>query len=302
MLLHQILEGMPGRPAYRLIDERPFECLALCVSELERPNLIFIDKEAYIPSIKPSVSMVLTTPALSESVHRTGAGVCIVDQPRSFFFQLHNFLANCSDYIRPPFPVEIGDGCRISPLSSIAGANVRIGSGVVVEEFVTIRENTVIGDNCIVRSGSCIGGQGFEFKRFHNEILSVAHLGGVMIGNNVEIQQNTAVDRAIYPWDDTVIGDHTKIDNLVHIAHAVKIGRCNMIVANSGIGGRTVVGDDCWIGFGATVINGITIGDRARVNMGAVVTKSVPPDGSVTGNFAIDHAQFIQNLKKSLLP
>ena len=84
---------------------------------------------------------------------------------------------------------------------------------------------------------------------------------------------------------------------LVHIAHGVKIGKNVMVVANSGIGGRTVIGDDCWIGFASTLRNGITIGDRARVNMGSVVTKSVASGGSVTGNFAINHEDFIENLK-----
>ena len=302
MLLRQILQEMQYSSSYQLIHERPFECLGLCVSELDRPYLVFVDDADFISSIKQTVSMVLTTVDLSEAVLATGAGVCIVAEPRPLFFLLHNFLADHSDYIRPSVPAAIGTGCTISPLSNIASTNVRIGDRVTIEEFVTIRENTQIGNDCIIRAGSVLGGHGFEFKRYHDEILSVAHLGGVVIGDHVEIQYNTTVDRAIYPWDNTVIGDFTKIDNLVHIAHAVKIGRCNMIVANVGIGGRTVIGNDCWVGFGATIVNGTTIGDRARVNMGAVVTKSVPADASVTGNFAIDHAQFIQNLKKNLQP
>lgn len=83
------------------------------------------------------------------------------------------------------------------------------------------------------------------------------------------------------------------VDNLVHIAHAVKIGRGSMIVAQSGIGGRVEIGDNAWIGFGATIRNGITIGAGSRVNMGAVVTKSVPDGTAVSGNFAMPHDKFI---------
>ena len=96
------------------------------------------------------------------------------------------------------------------------------------------------------------------------------------------------------------MGDYCKIDNLVHIAHGVKIGNNTMVVANVGIGGRTVVGEGAWVGFAATVTNGITVGDKARANIGSVVTKSIPINGNVTGNFAIDHSRFIQNLKKTL--
>jgi UDP-3-O-[3-hydroxymyristoyl] glucosamine N-acyltransferase len=122
----------------------------------------------------------------------------------------------------------------------------------------------------------------------------------VKIGVNVEIQYNTCVDRAVYPWDDTVIGDYCKIDNLVHIAHGVKLGPKVMIVANSGIGGRTIIKEGAWIGFGATIKNGVILGKKARANMGSVVTKEIPDNSSVTGNFAIEHSKFIQNLLKSL--
>lgn len=73
-----------------------------------------------------------------------------------------------------------------------------------------------------------------------------------------------------------------------------------MIAAGATFGGRTVLGDGVWIGVGATVINGITVGEKARVNIGSVATRSVPDGGSVTGNFAIEHEKFIENLKKSL--
>ena len=94
-----------------------------------------------------------------------------------------------------------------------------------------------------------------------------------------------------------MLEDFVKIDNLVHIAHAAKIGKRTMIVANSGIGGRVTIGKDSWIGFGTTIRNGVTIGDKARINMGAVVTKSVKEYESVSGNFAISHEEFIRRLK-----
>jgi UDP-3-O-[3-hydroxymyristoyl] glucosamine N-acyltransferase len=182
-------------------------------------------------------------------------------------------------------------------LASIAQNIVIIGNNVSVEEFVVIRENTFIDNDTIIRDGCKVGGQGYELKRTDYGILSVAHAGGVKIGKNVEIQYNTCVDRGVFPWDDTIFGDYCKIDNLVHVAHGVKIGKNVLVVANVGLGGRTEINDGAWIGFAATITNGVTVGEDARANIGAVVTKSVPGNSSVTGNFAIEHSKFLRNLK-----
>ena len=82
------------------------------------------------------------------------------------------------------------------------------------------------------------------------------------------------------------------------ISHGVKIGARNMIVAGSVIGGRTLLGDDCWVGLSATLKNGISVGNGARINLGAVVTKNVAAGESVTGNFAIDHDNLKGQLKE----
>ena len=247
--------------------------------------------------------MLLISPEIERLINRdkyTG-GVCVVENPRILFFEIHNFLAENFEYRRKEFDTTIGTGSVISPLSAISTKNVCIGKNVVIEEFAVIRENTTIGDGSIIRSGVKIGGQGFEFKRKDGKIMHVKHLGGVVIGSDVEIQYNACIDCAVYPWDDTVIGNYTKIDNLVHIGHAVKIEDNVMIVAQSGVGGRTVINNNTWLGFSSTVSNGLEIGKNSRVNIGSVVTKNVMDNESVTGNFAIRHDKFIENLKKSII-
>lgn len=300
MLLSKILNEMGYSGEYRTINEKAFKHLALTESNIDEENCVFIDSDKYVDSINETVTMVLTTEEFLPFLIDKKSGLCIVKKPREIFFEIHNFLSEKSGYLRESFETKIGDNCNISPMASIARSNVIIGNNVIIEEFVVIRENTVIGDDSIIRAGCIIGGLGFEFKRCANNITRVAHAGGVKIGKEVEIQYNTCVDRAIYPWDDTVIGDYCKIDNLIHIAHGVKIHNNVMIVANSGIGGRTVIKDNAWIGFGVTLKNGISVGKNARANMGAVVTKSIPDNGSVTGNFAIEHNKFLRNMKKLL--
>lgn len=300
MLLSEILPRMRYEAPYRIEGERAFDVLALCVSNLSKDSLIFLDSEEYLCELRPNVRMVLTNEALCDRLLEKGVGVCVSREPRVLFFLLHNFLSSQPEYTRARFQTRIGRDCTISPLSCVAAENVRIGDRVVIEEFVTIRENTVIGDDVILRAGTRIGGLGFEFKRSGGGILAVEHAGGVVIENKVEIRQNTCIDRAIYPWDDTVIGENSKIDNLVYIAHAAKIGKNVLIVANSAIGGRTVIGDDSWVGLGANVTNGIVMGNHTRANIGSVVTKDVPDGASMSGNFAIDHKRFLENLKKSI--
>lgn len=300
MLISILLREIGYTDNNKIINEKPFRFLALVESVLEQPNCVYLDNGKYINRIKDSVSMVITRKDLLHLFKGKPFGLCIVDQPRDLFFDIHNYLSSKDCYARKNFETSIGGNCKISSLSSIATSNVKIGKQVVIEEFVVIRENTHIGDNTVIRAGCVIGGGGYEFKRRDFGIESVAHVGGVRIGRHVEIQYNTCVDRAVYPWDDTVIGDCCKIDNLVHIAHGVKLDRNVMVVANVGIGGRTVIGKDTWLGFASTVSNGISIGDRARANIGSVVTRSVKNNESVTGNFAIEHSKFIKNLKKTL--
>lgn len=299
MLLSSILNEMNYRDPYEIKNEKEFKYLALTASEIDFANCTFLDNVKYIDSINLSAIMVITTFELADRFKGKEYGICVVERPRELFFGVHNYLSDKDYYRREPFATKIGKNCTISPMASIAKDNVVIGNNVTIEEFVVIRENTNIGDKTIIRAGSKIGGVGFEFKRKDHMVLGVNHLGGVKIGENVEIQYNTCVDRAVYPWDDTIIGDYCKIDNLVHIAHAVKLGKSVMVVANCGIGGRTDIKSGAWIGFGATVINGIRVGANSRANIGAVVTKSIPDGGSVTGNFAIDHDIFLQNLKAS---
>lgn len=300
MLLSDILKEIGDVGEIRIRNEAEFDTLALLGADTVKKTCTFLDDGRYIHGITKLVSMVLTTDGLAgqlEAAYGGSVGYCAAEDPRLLFFKIHNHLSENPRYIRQRRRTEIGAGCQISPLAVVAPENVVIGSHAVIEEFAVIRENTVIGDHSIIRSGAKIGGQGFEFKRTGDGVMEVAHLGGVVIGNHVEIQYNTCVDRAVYPWDDTVIGDFSKVDDLVYLAHGCKVGSRVLIAAQSVVGGRVEIGDGTWLGLNAAVRNGAKIGRSARANMGAVVTQDVPDGGSVTGNFAVPHQEFIRALK-----
>lgn len=298
MKISEILRTMNNSlGTIEVIEDREFETLGLASAELDFKFCTFIDDEKYINSIANNATMVITKPDIAKKIE--DKGICITDNPRITFFKLHNYLSNIPEYnFNAEFNTQIGRNSRISPLAYVSPKNVKIGNNVIIEEFVSIKENTIIGDNTIIRAGSIISGEGYEFKRMPNEeVLPVKHVGWTYIGNNVEIQQNTCIDKAIYPWDKTFIDDYCKIDNLVHIAHGVKLGKGAFIVAGALIGGRTVIKENTWVGVGATVSNGLIIGKNSRVNIGAVVTKDVGENCSVSGNFAIDHKKFIEFIK-----
>ncbi|MFA5585645.1 MAG: UDP-3-O-(3-hydroxymyristoyl)glucosamine N-acyltransferase [Saccharofermentanales bacterium] len=299
MYLSEILKEM-GIDRFSTIDEREFDYLSLLLPTDKERMLSFMDNLVYKEDIPGNLSMLLVKEDMVSELGNRDYGLCLVADPRDLFFRLHNYLCDREGYMRPVFASRIHPSASISDQSFISDTNVVIGRDVVIEPFVMVYPNTVIEDHTIIRAGTTIGGMGFEFKRSKNIIMSVAHAGGVVIGDYVEIQNNSCIDRAVYPWDDTVIGSYSKVNNFVHIAHGCKIGKRAMIVAHVSLGGRVVVGDDVWLGTGVSIRNGITIGDGARVNMGSVVTRSVGAGESVTGNFAIPHDQFLARLKKDL--
>ncbi len=275
-----------------------FDKLALVTSKTDRDAMVFIEDRKYIENIDQNVTCVICSQELYKYLPNN-IGIIVSKTPKIDFFIIHNHLSDNKKYARKNYETKIGINCNISSKSTLSDINVTIGNNVIVEENVIIRANTTIGDNSIIRAGSIIGGEGFDCKRVgQNSILMVKHSGGVIIGNNVEIQQNCCVDRAIFPWDDTTIGDYTKTDNFVHIAHADKIGKRCLFAANAVISGSVTIEDDCWIGVGATISNGLTIGKSSRVNIGAVVTKDVDAGKSVSGNFAIEHSKLIKFIKK----
>ena len=295
--LSELLTKM-GYDDFEMINEKEFKFLSLSSTSLDVESCTFVDDEKVIKNISKNTRMVLTNKNLIDKFVDQPYGICIIDNPRIVFFESHNYLSETEGYKRVSRNTTFGKNCKISHLASIAGENVVIGDNVVVEEFAVIRENTTICSGSVVRAGTVVGGQGFEFKRDKERVLSVKHVGGVHIGENVEIQYNTTIDCGVYPWDDTTIGDSCKVDNLVYIAHGVKLGEGVMIAGQSGIFGRSCIEKNTWIGAGAVVSNGIKIGANARVNIGAVVTRDVEEGSSVTGNFAIDHKKFLKHLKE----
>lgn len=146
---------------------------------------------------------------------------------------------------------------------------------IFAESLTEERPDHFIHPDAVIGAYTVIGKDGFGWIRMEdNTLKKFPHAGNVVIEKNVVIGSNTCIDRAAV--GSTVIGEGTKIDNLVHVAHGVKIGKNCLIVAGTIIGGSVEIGDNCFIGMGAKIKNKVTIGNGVTIGAGAVVLKNVP--------------------------
>lgn len=181
--------------------------------------------------------------------------------------------------------VVVGAGVRIGRGSRI-GANTVIGPGVAIGRDCRIGANVsigfaLIGDRVTVLSGAVVGESGFGVAAGAGGAVDIPQLGRAILQDGVSIGAVTCVDRGA--WDDTVIGENTKLDNQVQVAHGVRLGRNCLAAAQTGISGSTVAGDGVVFGGKAGVADHLTIGDGARIAGGAGLTRDVPAGETWSG-------------------
>jgi UDP-3-O-[3-hydroxymyristoyl] glucosamine N-acyltransferase len=181
----------------------------------------------------------------------------------------------------------IGDSAVIGP-GSVLGANVEIGAGTRLVARVTVLDGVRIGARCIVHAGAVIGADGFGFAPDAGRWVKIPQLGSVVIGDDVEIGANTTIDRGTI--DDTVIEDGVKLDNLVQVAHNVRVGAHTVMAAMSGAAGSTKIGKRCMIGGGAAMINSLEICDDAVLTFRSAVLKSIAKPGVYSGALPAEEA------------
>lgn len=187
---------------------------------------------------------------------------------------------------------KIGKGTHIDPQVFI-GNNVKIGKNCRIFSGAKIHEYTVIGDNCVIHSNTVIGSDGFGFQLSEQGYTKIPQLGNVVLENNVEIGANCTIDRGTI--GSTVIGEGTKIDNLIQIAHNVSIGKHNVIAAQAGIAGSTIIGDWNQIGGQAGIVGHIKIGNQVKIQAQSGVNNNVKDGEILYGSPAISARDFRRN-------
>ena len=222
-------------------------------------------------------------------------GSCIVvDDPYLYFAKLTQlWRIHLSGALKPAIhPTAVVDeGADVHPEAFIGPLCViergaKVGAGSVLKSRVTLGENCRIGERCIIHSGVVIGADGFGFANNAGAWEKIEQLGGVQIGNDVEIGANTCVDRGAIK--DTIIGNGVKLDNLIQIGHNVQIGNHTAIAGCAGVAGSSSIGAGCTLGGGAIVLGHLTLADEVHVSAASIVTRSILKPGHYTGIFPVD--------------
>jgi UDP-3-O-[3-hydroxymyristoyl] glucosamine N-acyltransferase len=175
---------------------------------------------------------------------------------------------------------QIGDEVVIGALSFI-GRGVVLGEKCFLAARVHVAHHVVLGKNVAIQSGSVIGADGFGYVPVNGRFIKIPHTGTVILEDEVEIGANCAIDRGTF--GETRIGGGTKLDNLIHVAHNVQIGKNTVIAAQTGISGSTKIGHNVQIGGQVGFVGHIEIGDNASIGAQSGVSKSVPGGQTIFG-------------------
>ncbi|WP_310389512.1 UDP-3-O-(3-hydroxymyristoyl)glucosamine N-acyltransferase [Roseateles sp.] len=180
---------------------------------------------------------------------------------------------------------QVGAGAVIGAHCVIERGAV-IGAGTRLAAHVTVGFDCRIGARCTLHAGVVIGADGFGFAPHAGRWEKIAQLGAVRIGDDVEIGANTCIDRGAL--DDTVLGDGVKLDNLVQIAHNVRIGAHTAIAGCTAIAGSTTIGAHCTIAGAANIVGHLTIADHVHVSAATLISRSIQKPGLYSGAFPFD--------------
>ncbi len=274
------------------------------IKEAKKNELTFLSNPKYEPLLGQTQAGVILVP---RQIACPGKTLIRVDNPSLSFTQVINHLLKEAPDYKPrgihPTAV-IAPGAKLGPNVAV-GAHTIIEDGAVIEEGcvlyancyvghetrlgkncliypqVVLRERVCLGERVIIHSGTVIGSDGYGYVTVDRKHMKIPQVGTVVIEDDVEIGANVTVDRARF--DKTIIGEGTKIDNLVQIAHNVIIGKHCLIVAQSGIAGSTKIGDHVILAAQSGLVGHIEIGDGAVVAAQSGVNKSIKAGEQVFG-------------------
>ena len=275
-------------------------------------TISFLSNPRYRAQLQESAAgCVIVAPAVLDGV-RAGRVALVTPDPYLYFARLTQWWAartraaapvgvHPSAVVAPD--VVLGEGVSIGPLAvvesgavighhAVVGAHAFVGAGVEIGAAsrlaprVTLMPGTRLGARCLLHSGVVIGADGFGFAPTQGRWEKIEQLGGVQIGDDVEIGANTCIDRGAL--DDTVIGAGVKLDNLIQIGHNVQIGDHSAMAGCVGIAGSARIGSGCTVGGGAIVLGHLALADGVHISAASVVMRSISKPGQYSGVFPLD--------------
>jgi UDP-3-O-[3-hydroxymyristoyl] glucosamine N-acyltransferase len=279
-------------------------------------SIAFLARASFASQLEAtSAACVIVPPAMQAQARRRGA-VIVTPDPYAYYARLTQWWVRRTRAPREPgvhASAVVHATARVHPSASVCalavieadavvgaravigpsttiGAAARVGDDTWLHARVVLGERCILGARCIVQSGAVIGGDGFGFapegQGGDRRWIKIEQLGAVRIGDDVEIGANTCIDRGAL--DDTVVEDGVKLDNLIQIAHNVRIGAHTVMAGNVGVAGSTRIGAHCQIGGAANIIGHLEIADGVIVSVATVVTRSIRQAGTYSGIFPFD--------------
>jgi UDP-3-O-[3-hydroxymyristoyl] glucosamine N-acyltransferase len=281
------------------------------LTEATPTDLSFLGNAKYADAVATSRAGVILVPVAFAGQPAAGQAFLRVDNP-SYALALLCGVLEARLWPRPPAGIhatavvapsaQVDASAHVGPLCVIGegavvaagavlearcfvGARASVGCDCWLKPGVTVGDYCVLGARCRIQSGAVIGSDGFGYEPVNGEIRRIPQIGNVVLGDDVEVGANSTLDRARF--SQTVVGRGTKIDNLVQIAHNVRIGRQCLITAQVGIAGSTTLGDHCVLGGQSGVAGHLTLGDRVKLGAQTGLFEDVPADGFMNGTPAV---------------
>jgi UDP-3-O-[3-hydroxymyristoyl] glucosamine N-acyltransferase len=274
------------------LADRPVRGVAV-LAHAQPDTITFLSDRRHAAALRASRAGACFVPASQSAAVPEGCAALVTPAPQAAYAlsaqRLHRpRLAGAGEAVSPDARLEdgvvLGPGVVIGPGVHIGGGttigpNTVVGPGVAIGRDCHIGANVtlgfaLVGDRVRILAGAVIGEPGFGATVGPGGLIDVPQLGRVILQDGVTVGANSCVDRGAF--DDTVIGENTKIDNLVQIAHNVRVGRNCVMAAHTGISGSVLIGDGAQFGGRAGVADHVTIGDGARVGAAAGVMKDIP--------------------------
>jgi UDP-3-O-[3-hydroxymyristoyl] glucosamine N-acyltransferase len=278
------------------------------LAEADKYSLSFLANPKYRSQLKQTQAAIVLIQESAQSDLPVNVTAIVCDQPYLYYARVSQLFG------QPLPPATIHPSATIHPTAIIGqrvsiGANVCVDDGSSIEDDCVLMANVVVGSNCsigknsqlypnvtvyhgcsigehcIVHSGAVIGADGFGFAPSEQGWQKITQVGGVVIGNRVEIGANTCIDRGAI--GDTQIGDGCKLDNQIQIAHNVKVGANTVMAACVGVAGSAVIGERCMIGGAAGILGHLSIADGVTISAMSLVTRSIAEPGMYTGVFPL---------------
>lgn len=251
-------------------------------SSLDWVNPAKLNKQSIAESSKAGVILVdnSVTPIEGKTlIYVTNPKVALAKIGNGFFVEKYDNSIHPTAIINPK--AKIGNNVYIGAYSIIGDAV--IGDDTVIDSNVRIYDSVVLGKGCYIKSGAILGGAGFGYERDENgNLFRFPQIGSLIMGDYVEVGANTCIDRGAL--SNTIIGNHTKINNLCHIAHNNVIGNNVAIAGCVNISGGNKIDDNVWIAPNSSLRGYVHIGESAFIGMGAVVVKDIPAGETWIGN------------------